>query len=71
MFFKDGKIDCLLTNDKQQCLAYDLKTKLENLEVRKKLQEIVKDRMRECEMFGKELSKLQKGQQGQGQVKLK
>jgi hypothetical protein len=38
------------------CLAYDLKTKLQNLEVRKKLQEIVKERMKETDIFGKEIS---------------
>ena len=56
VFFKEGKIDFLTSTDKDLCLSLDVKTKLQNLEVRKKLQEIVKERLKDSENMGKELA---------------
>jgi len=44
VFFKEGKLDFLVQNDKEFCLSFDTKTKMTLFEVRKKLNEIVKER---------------------------
>lgn len=54
VFYNDGRIDFVATIDKDCCLALDTKLKLQNLEIRKKLEEIVKERLKDCEMHGKE-----------------
>lgn len=55
VFFKDdGKIDFMTTVDRDFCIAYDTKTKLENLPVRKKLVEIGKERRNDFEMYSRQ-----------------
>lgn len=55
VFFKeDGKIDFLTTTDRDCCVSYDIKTKLENLHIRTKLAEVVKDRKKDTEMHGRQ-----------------
>lgn len=44
VFFKEGKLDFLVQNDKEFCLSFDTKTKMTLFEVRKKLNDIVKER---------------------------
>lgn len=49
-FFKDdGKLDFVTAMDRDCCLSIDTKVKLENLYVRTKLSEIVKERKKDCE----------------------
>ena len=55
VFFKDGKIEFLSSMDREGCVNFDFKTKLDSfLSVRTKLGEIVKDRRKDKEKFGKE-----------------
>jgi hypothetical protein len=54
VFYSDGRIDFLTTMDKDFCLSQDTKLKLQNLEVRKRLEDIVKERFKDTETFGKE-----------------
>ncbi len=55
VFFKDdGKLDFVTTMDRDCCLSIDTKVKLENLYVRTKLSEIVKERKKDCELYGKQ-----------------
>lgn len=56
VFFKDGKVEFFSTMDRECCLNFELKTKLDSLlSVRTKIAEIVKDRKKDTEQFGKEL----------------
>ena len=43
VFYKDGKIDLIVSNDRDFCLATETKIKWTDLEVRKKLPTIVQD----------------------------
>lgn len=54
VFFSDGRIDFLATMDKDFCLTQDTKLKLQNLEVRTRLENIVKERFKDTETFGRE-----------------
>ena len=48
IFFKDGKIDFMTSLDKEFCLQFESKIKLENsLALRTKLSEAVKDRRKD------------------------
>lgn len=53
---KDGKIDFLTAMDRDCCLCYDTKTKLEHLQVRTKLTEVVKERKKDTEMHGRQIA---------------
>ena len=44
VFFKEGKIDFVAQNDKEFCLSFDTKTKLNLFEVRKSLIKVSKER---------------------------
>lgn len=51
VFFRDGKIDLILQNDREYCLYQDTKTKTsDNLEIRKKLPDFVEQR-RKCKEY--------------------
>lgn len=52
VFFKDGKIDFIVQNDRDYCLAQDVKTKYTLLEVNKKLPAIVQDRRKDSVYLG-------------------
>jgi len=52
VFYKDGKIDLIVSNDRDFCLATDTKLKWTDLEVRKKLPQIVQDRRADCVYLG-------------------
>lgn len=55
VFFKeDGKIDFITMMDRDCCISYDTKTKLEPLQVRTKLTEVVKERKKDTEMHGRQ-----------------
>lgn len=51
-YSRDGKIEFIVQNDRDWCLAQDLKTKPTNLEVRKKLPTLVEDRRRDVTYLG-------------------
>jgi len=53
LFFKDGRMLFLTTMDKDYCLSIDTKTKFENLDIRQKLAEVVRERRRDCEPYGR------------------
>jgi hypothetical protein len=44
VFYKDGKIDLIVSNDRDFCLATETKLKWSDLELRKRLPIIVQDR---------------------------
>jgi hypothetical protein len=44
VFYKDGKIDLIVSNDRDFCLATETKLKWNDLELRKRLPIIVQDR---------------------------
>ena len=50
VFFKDdGKLDFVTTMDRDCCISVDTKVKMDNLSVRTKLSDIVKERKKDCE----------------------
>lgn len=64
VFFKDGKIDFFSQVDRDYCLSFDLKTKLDSyLAVRTKLLEIVKDRKKDTDKHGKEQGLIERNRQ--------
>jgi hypothetical protein len=52
VFFKDGKVDYIVQNDRDWCLSQDVKTKYTYLEVNKKLPTIVMDRRKDTVFLG-------------------
>ena len=50
VFFREGKIELILQNDREFCLSQDTKTKYTPLEVRKRLPDIVEQR-RKCKEY--------------------
>lgn len=55
VFFKDGKIDFMTSLDKDFCIQFETKVKLENnLAIRTKLSEAVKERRKDQDRYGKE-----------------
>jgi len=52
VFYKDGKIDLIVSNDRDFCLAAETKLKWSDLEVRKKLPIIVQERRADCVYLG-------------------
>jgi hypothetical protein len=52
VFFKEGKIDFIVQNDRDWCLAQDVKTKYTYLEVNKKLPTIVQERRKDSVHLG-------------------
>lgn len=55
VFFQDGKMEFFTQMDRDCCLAFDLKIKLESsLVIRTKLNDIVKERRKDYEKYGKE-----------------
>jgi hypothetical protein len=55
VFFKDGKIDFMTCLDKDFCIQFETKAKLDsNLAIRTKLSEAVKERRKDQDRFGKE-----------------
>lgn len=55
IFLKDGKIDFMTSLDKEFCIQYETKIKLENtLALRTKLSEAVRERRKDQERCGKE-----------------
>lgn len=39
--------------DRDNCLSIDIKTKFENLAIRQKLAEVVRERRKDCELYGR------------------
>ena len=54
MFIRDGRFDFLTMLDRDSCISYDTKTKLESLHVREKLMDMMKERRKDIEMFGRQ-----------------
>jgi hypothetical protein len=52
VFFKEGKIDFIVQNDRDWCLAQDVKTKYTLIEVNKKLPAIVQERRKDSVYLG-------------------
>lgn len=57
VFFNEGRIEFMTASDKENCLAYDVKTKLVNQDVLKKLKELVYERRKDTQFFGKQKSR--------------
>jgi hypothetical protein len=53
VFIRDGRFDFLTMLDRDFCICYDTKTKLESLAVRSKLMEMIKERRKDTEMYGR------------------
>ena len=53
VFYSDCKIQFITNLDRDNCLCYDTKTKLQD-KIRINLQKILEERRKDCEVFGKE-----------------
>jgi hypothetical protein len=54
VFFKDGKLDFLTFTDRDSCINFDPKTKMEYIAVRERLALCVKERRNDTEIHGKQ-----------------
>ena len=53
VFYDEGRIEFMTASDRENCIAFDVKTKLVNQDVLKKLKELVYERRKDTQLFGK------------------
>ena len=53
VFYDEGRIEFMTASDRENCIALDVKTKLVNQDVLKKLKELVYERRKDTQLFGK------------------
>lgn len=53
VFYSNGCVDFITSNDRERHLRYDTKTKLNNPDVCKKIRDVVTERRKDNEVYGK------------------